>query len=202
MTFEAFPKVPRLNRDCIITEKLDGTNAQVYIQTLGIHAGEVERFGSVLAWRPTYTEEGAYIGLQMMYAGSRNRFLEPGNDNFGFGAWVQENSESLWTLGEGRHFGEWWGQGIQRGYGLDHKRFSLFNVSRSPPPDCCSVVPVVYTGPFDTVYIQNELGYLREYGSAAAPGFMNPEGLMIYHTAARSMFKVTLENDEKPKGAP
>ena len=29
---------------------------------------------------------------------------------------------------------------------------------------------------------------------------MKPEGIIIYHTAANSMFKITLENDEQPKG--
>lgn len=29
--FEAFPKIPRLSRYCVITEKIDGTNAQIYI---------------------------------------------------------------------------------------------------------------------------------------------------------------------------
>lgn len=31
LEFEAFQKIPRLRRDCVITEKLDGTNAQVHI---------------------------------------------------------------------------------------------------------------------------------------------------------------------------
>ena len=29
--FEAFDKIPRLKRGCVITEKIDGTNAQIYI---------------------------------------------------------------------------------------------------------------------------------------------------------------------------
>ena len=29
--FTKFPKIPRLNRDMIITEKIDGTNAQIYV---------------------------------------------------------------------------------------------------------------------------------------------------------------------------
>ena len=31
LTFEAWPKIARLNRDCIITEKIDGTNAAVIV---------------------------------------------------------------------------------------------------------------------------------------------------------------------------
>ena len=29
--FQPFSKIARLNRDCVITEKLDGTNAQVHV---------------------------------------------------------------------------------------------------------------------------------------------------------------------------
>jgi hypothetical protein len=41
---------------------------------------------------------------------------------------------------------------------------------------------------------------LRLDGSYAAPGYMKPEGIVVYHTAAKQMFKVTIENDEQPKG--
>ena len=55
-------------------------------------------------------------------------------------------------LGVGQHFGEWWGFGIQRGYGLHERRFSLFNTGRwSDPavrPACCGVVPVLADGDF------------------------------------------------------
>jgi hypothetical protein len=40
---------------------------------------------------------------------------------------------------------------------------------------------------------------LRALGSKAAPGFMNPEGIVIYHQAAKMYFKKTLLNDESPK---
>lgn len=29
---------------------------------------------------------------------------------------------------------------------------------------------------------------------------MNPEGVIVYHSASRSYFKVLLENDAEPKG--
>lgn len=170
--FEGFPSIRRLFRDCIITEKLDGTNAQVFIS----EDGEVR-------------------------AGSRNRWLTPGKqtDNFGFAAWVEEHREELLELGPGRHYGEWWGRGIQRGYGLDHKRFSLFNTSRwSDPkvrPPCCDVVPVLYSGPFSTTTARGALEMLRAHGSEASPGFMNPEGIVVFHTHSRTLFKATLGGD-------
>jgi hypothetical protein len=41
---------------------------------------------------------------------------------------------------------------------------------------------------------------LGKSGSHAAPGFMKPEGIMIYHTAANQYFKKTFEGDEYGKG--
>ncbi|KKK97207.1 hypothetical protein LCGC14_2655100, partial [marine sediment metagenome] len=37
------------------------------------------------------------------------------------------------------------------------------------------------------------------YNSLAAPGFKEPEGIIIYHIAANQMFKKTFDHDEKHK---
>lgn len=175
MDFQPFPKMPRFNREIIITEKIDGTNASVLID-----------------------EDGN------VQAASRKRLITPEDDNFGFAAWVKEHEDELRDLGPGQHFGEWWGKGIQRGYGLDHKRFSLFNVNRwhfnSDLPECCHVVPLLagYDSP-DSQVIQTWVRQLATYGSYAAPNFMKPEGIVIYHKHSNQLFKITLENDEKPK---
>ncbi len=178
--FQAWPKIARLNRDIIVTEKLDGTNACVIVD-----------------------ENGA------VYAQSRKRLITPDDDNYGFARWAAIHAEELAVgLGPGYHFGEWYGLGIQRGYGLNRKHFALFNASRwveAFAPSCCGVVPILYAGPFceDAIIgtIEGPQG-LRDKGSAAAPGFMHPEGIVVYHTAARTSFKVTLDGDEKPKGQP
>jgi hypothetical protein len=174
--FEAFPKIPRLFRECVVTEKIDGTNAQILI-----------------------TESGSVV------AGSRSRFISPGKatDNFGFARWVEDHEDELRKLGPGRHFGEWWGQGINRGYGLKERRFSLFNAGRwtaDAVPSCCSVVPVLWQGEFNTAAIAATLIKLEQEGSVAAPGFMKPEGVIVWHVAARQLFKCTIEKDEDPKG--
>jgi len=176
MEFEGFRKIPRLFRDVVITEKIDGTNGQVCI-----------------------TDDG------LIYAGSRTRWLDEENDNHGFARWVFANQiELIEKLGPGHHFGEWWGQGINRGYGLKEKRFSLFNVSKwgddNVRPVCCSVVPVLYSGPFSTSAVCEILQMLRFQGSRAVPGYVKPEGIVVYHTAGNCYFKVTIENDEKCKG--
>lgn len=175
--FKAFPKIGRLRRGCIITEKIDGTNACVVI-----------------------TEEGE-IGAQ-----SRNRVITPESDNMGFAKWVQANREDLMILGPGYHYGEWWGNGIQRTYHLKGlaKRFSLFNVSRwrngsQPRPACCEVVPTIYEGEFSNEALEDCLTFLRIKGSLAAPGFMRPEGVVVYLKGNNSLAKVLLENDEISK---
>lgn len=187
--FIGFPKMARLSREIVITEKIDGTNSSVLI-----------------------TDEGD------LFIGSRTRWITPEQDNFGFARWVMGHKEEILTLGPGLHFGEWWGQGIQRRYGINEKRWSLFNVGRwclngeTPKvisaagkkqevlPPCCGLVPLLYQGMFDTNEIDKTLESLRVGGSVAAPGFMDPEGIICYHVAAGVGFKKTLKNDEIPKG--
>lgn len=100
--FQPFPKIPRLRRRVVVTEKIDGTNACVWV------------------------DDTATI----VRAGSRNKWIDPKADNYGFAGWVEKNAAELLRLGPGFHYGEWWGAGIQRRYDLSEKRFSLFNVGR------------------------------------------------------------------------
>ena len=191
--FVAFPKIPRLRRECIITEKIDGTNAQIHIWP--------DAPGNPRAIAYNHTEEH---GELVMLAGSRTRWITPEDDNFGFAAWVRDHAEELLTLGPGQHFGEWWGRGIQRGYGLEERRFSLFNTARWNPlnpnkPACCHVVPVLYTGPLGNA--DQVVADLAAGGSVAAPGFMKPEGVVVYHAASKQLFKTTCEHDDEPKNA-
>jgi hypothetical protein len=194
----------RLTRDCVITEKIDGTNAQIEI--VAYESGPVDGF--VIAARTRSETDDTPL---VMLAGSRTRYITPADDNFGFAAWVKANVAALWSLGEGRHYGEWWGQGIQRGYGLTEKRFSLFNTARwaddrdqykypTDRPVCCHVVPVLYRGLFGPKHADNFLDKLRAEGSQAAPGFMKPEGVVVFHTAASVMFKKTIDKDDEWKG--
>lgn len=175
--FVAFPKIARYSREICVSEKIDGTNGLVYVNE-------------------TMTE---------VFAGSRSQWVGPDGDNFGFGRWVAEHTEELLKLGPGSHFGEWWGAGIQRRYDLKEKRFSLFNTHRwsdaATRPACCGVVPVLWQGPFDQLNLDEILGKLKEGGSVAAPGFMRPEGVVIFHTAAQWLLKKTIEGDESPKSS-
>jgi hypothetical protein len=192
--FTPFPKMARLQREVLITEKIDGTNAQVYI-----------------------TDDGR------MLTGSRTRWITPEDDNFGFAKWARDNKDELMQLGPGRHFGEWWGRGIQRNYGLDERRFSLFNVARwclhgeTPKPiptadprivkmqdvlpRCCRLVPVLWQGLFTAAWPEQMLTRLNNGGSQAAPGYMHPEGIVVFHVAGNVGFKMTLDNDGVPKSS-
>lgn len=195
--FTPFQKLPRLFRRAIITEKIDGTNACIYI------TGTIPNDGALVQ----------YNGFSL-FAGSRTRWITPQDDNFGFAKWAYKNAEELLKLGLGHHFGEWWGHGIQRGYGLKQgdRRFSLFNTLRwrehgSKPdaegrnelPACCELVPVLYDGLLNTIAARDALLILRINGSLAAPGFMEPEGIVVFHTASNTAFKATIDNDDKPK---
>ena len=183
MEFEPFPKIARLRRPFTITEKIDGTNASILIP------------------------EAPDSGIQ---AASRSRLVTPGKstDNHGFAQWVYDNEyELVEILGPGRHFGEWWGLGIQRGYDMPFKNFSLFNTSRwgelseivGGVPLCS--VPVLAEGDiFDSRHVSAAVDRLYFHGSIAAPGFKNPEGVVVYHHASNELFKQTVVGDQIPKG--
>ena len=47
---------------------------------------------------------------------------------------------------------------------------------------------------------QEAVDGMATHGSIAAPGFMKPEGVVVFHSASNSMFKKLLEGDELPKG--
>lgn len=187
--FQPFPKIARLSRDIrargplVVTEKIDGTNGLIYV--------------------PDAVEATMYPAP--LYTGSRNRWIVPGKqDNHGFSAWAYLHAaELVELLGPGYHYGEWWGRGIQRGYGQEFKRFSLFNPFRYAVPldGLFSVVPILYEGSFHQHEIESALAELSLFGSKAAPGFMDPEGVVVYHTASKTAFKKTIIGDEKPKGS-
>jgi hypothetical protein len=225
--YPKFRPIPRLHRKVVLTEKINGTNGLI----------EITRFDST--WDIALTDvfpNGRYVKAEdgstyVVRAGSRNRWLTRDNDNFGFAAWVLDNADALVGLGEGRHYGEWFGKGIQSGYGLDEKRFALFNVNRwydakdpeitddssqginerflrtfpkaapAPSLSTLTVVPVisVIDGRHLNYAVDDALHTLESEGSFIAPGFRDPEGVVVWHDAAGAFFKATIKNDEAPK---
>lgn len=175
--FKAWPKIQRLNKNHItITEKVDGTNACVIIQ------------------------DGKVVGAQ-----SRNRLITPDNDNMGFAGWVDQNKDTLKTLGDGYHYGEWAGPGIQKNpHCLDGKAFFLFNTFRwnkvfqedpqHPARDVVSLVPELYVGPYTEDIIDYTITSLQngEIGLGAGKP-TNPEGIMVYFHAFGQYLKLHIE---------
>lgn len=173
--FKPFPKIPRFFREVVITELLDGVDSAIIID-----------------------KEGG-VGAQ-----NKSRVLTTDNDSFGFAKWVESKANDLRRLGEGHYFGTWWGRGIQRGYGIEDRRFSLFSFTKEVElPECVGMAPVILKDDYSpwTIHdIRDAAEKLRENGSYASPGFMQPEGIVVFHTASRKEYKVLLENDDAPKG--
>jgi len=200
--FQEFPKIPRYRREVALTEKLDGTNAAVVWANNDIDPGD-----NVLAERRLVDQHDTELGLYWLLAQSRQRFITPArikakNDNYSFAQWVDDHADELTKLGPGVHYGEWWGFGIQRGYGMAEKHFSLFNVNRwadgkQERPACCDVVPLI--GYFTPDKINEQIEMLRLAGSLAAPGYMKPEGVVLWHSQSKNYFKILLEGDDVPK---
>lgn len=174
--FKEFPKITRFyEQDVVVTEKLDGTNGLIHVSD----------------------------DLVTVRAGSRNRWIHPGDDNYGFARWVQDNEDALRNLGPGYHYGEWWGNGIQRRYAMTKKVFSLFNVHRwsdsAVRPACCDVVPTLYTGPLTPDVLNRFSKPLTHSAAALTYGidFKEAEGVMIYFTKGGIYFKAPVDKGAK-----
>jgi hypothetical protein len=179
---KTFQKIPRLARQVVITEKLDGTNALVAIH---------------------------HDPAMPLAIGSRNRWLTPGktSDNYDFCRWVLDNEETIRRLGPGWHYGEWWGIGIARRYNIGERRWSLFDTRWTEEelrgrglPANVRVVPTLVSAtlsPLDATQdpVQSCINDLFRHGSVAAPGFMHPEGIVIRHSASGHLYKWTFGGD-------
>lgn len=162
--FKAWPKMTRNNPFLVtITEKMDGTNACIII------------------------EEGKVVGVQ-----SRHRFITPESDNYGFAQWVKANEEELLGLGDGYHYGEWVGLGIQKNpHNLLYKKFFLFDTKRWDTflrPACCEIVATVFEGEMD----RNTVPELLEQMLLNATAEESPEGVVVYYHAFQKATKHTI----------
>ena len=172
--FKPFNKILHISKMYMsITQKIHGSNAQIYIYKDG-------------------NEE-----LQIK-AGSRTRWLDEVDDNYGFAKFVTGHREELiGNLGEGRHYGEWCGPGINTGEGLKEKTFCLFNWKHFGDkvlPVNVTTVPVLYTGKLSLNKINEVMADLKETGSRLVPGYMKPEGIVIQLDEQR--FKNVFDDEE------
>ena len=175
MTFKAWGKIPRFeNEEYCFREKIDGTNGCVLVLDQ-----DHELLQGAL-----FAEPIEQIGRDYIWAQSRTRFVHPGDDNFGFAGWVREHAAELVKLGQGYHYGEWWGRGIQRGYEQTDRHFSLFYYPTALPTDVVRHVPTIKAGS-----LAEARQVLIDGGSLAQPGFMQPEGVVMYASAAKVYYK-------------
>lgn len=167
--FEPWGKTARLQSPITISEKIDGTNGVIKF------AGE------------------------QMFVGSRKRWVFPHDDNFGFALWANDNYEELLDIfgPNSTTYGEWWGRGIQRGYGLGVRNFSPFWPISAPRTlsdgSTVETVPIIWRGDFSQVAVEMAIAQLRSYGSLAAPGFMQVEGVVVQFDHNRTRFKVVID---------
>jgi hypothetical protein len=165
--FKEWAKIPRLNGEIFtITEKLDGTNGQIYIH----EDGQID-------------------------VGSRSRWCNASklDDHFGFYKWIQERKQEIFdVLGPGRYYGEFIGSGIERKYGFSNgeKRFYLFNITLEEKVAPLNILGI-YTVPdltrdvIDFIHFQHltqhiefSLASLRKLGSRIND-YPYPEGIII-----------------------
>lgn len=168
LEFQPWPKIGRVSPfSVVISEKMDGTNGCIIIR------------------------DGSIIAVQ-----SRKRFITPGDDNYGFAGWVDRNGEKLLSLGDGHHYGEWAGPGIQKNpHSLDEKKFFLFNTARwnenNPNrPDCCSVVEVLYEGTLEPETIPGVMEQLLK----DRPAPQRPEGVVCFYKSFKMYTKHTFNS--------
>lgn len=97
--FEEFQKIPRLKREIVVTEKVDGTNAQIALVEINGKTDGTDNYTAeqlemhradpyCLHILPGASDGDSALAL---YAGSRNRWLTLESDNFGFARWVFEH---------------------------------------------------------------------------------------------------------------
>lgn len=176
MEHRKFPKIPRLeNLTCQVTEKLDGTNALIALQT---------------------NEDGT----RSIKIGSRNRWITVEDDNQGFAKFCVENIDWIQNLPDGFHYGEFMGPKINGNrIGLDTHKLYLFdqrlrsidlgsNIDFVPVLiyqielesflEAAGQYPVYFKGIFDNEFPEPFLQQLR------------PEGIMIFVREFNQYIKV------------
>lgn len=189
--FIPWPKIPRLlNEKFHFTEKIDGTNACVIIKP----------YEKVIESNQ-YCYRTITIDEYTIFTQSRNRLITIENDNFQFAKWVYDNAKEILKLGIGYHYGEWWGNGINKRYSIKEKKFSLFNTikwSKTNKPECCEVVPYFGSCNLENLekIVQQTQELLQNVGSCADPFCKNPEGFMIYCELQNQYYKIILDKNE------
>lgn len=176
--YNSFPSIERLeNIYCIISEKIDGTNGLIEINETNV------RFGS------------------------RNRYISFSDDNAGFANFFKDyearfkdaakdiTTDESYPL---RIYGEWFGRGIQRGYGLKDKffmPFSFFYGEKLIEYQVPNVIApnIMYTGKFSMEVVSACMQQLKLNGSGIVKGYKQPEGIVIFFPKYNFRLKETFD---------
>lgn len=177
--FPKFPSIERFdNLRCFITEKIDGTNGLIEVSCQGV------KFGS------------------------RNKWLSNGDDNFGFYAYFSQYVDDMvawyhrnapgYNWEPVRIYGEWFGKGIQRGYDLKERKFMPFSYGLAEDIEGVFAPNIVlpeflYQGKFSREVLNNCMNSLKEEGSQVVPGYMKPEGVVVYFPDYEFSLKETFD---------
>jgi len=191
-----YPKYPSIERFeniySIISEKVDGTNGLIEIEyDDGLLA---VRFGSRNRWLTLSSDNAGFMNFFAMFA--KKIAIVP--DILRAKAVNELDNRNKVCSNPIRIYGEWYGKGIQRGYGLDTKYFMPFhtilaealieaNVPNIMPPH------IMYTGKFDKQIADDMMNLLRTHGSGVTPGYFNPEGIVVYFPTYQFCLKDTFE---------
>lgn len=189
--FKEWPKIPRGGKGetITITEKIDGTNACVIVQETSI--------GPIVVGCQSRTKLLSYREIEQYEDAINVTGWRDLGENYGFSAWVKANAEELSKLGEGYHYGEWAGEGIQKNHhNIEGKKLFLFNSERwrdgrQERPAGVECVPVLYEGEKGDHTIDNVMDDLWHH--AKHEGY-HPEGIVIWYHKTRRYEKVTFEN--------
>ena len=176
--YSSFPSIERLeNIYCVISEKIDGTNGLIEINETNV------RFGS------------------------RNRYISFSDDNAGFANFFKDyearfkdaakdiTTDKSYPL---RIYGEWFGRGIQRGYGLKDKFFMPFSSFYSEKLIEYQVPNVItpnimYTGKFSMEVVDTCMQQLKLNGSGVVKDYKQPEGIVIFFPKYNFRLKETFD---------
>lgn len=215
VSYPSFSSIERLeNIYCVISEKIDGTNGLIQIDY-------------------KYDWNGQRYDDHLVQFGSRNRYITTTDDNAGFANYFTPHIASICTLAESLInygdndnpkqdwpiyiYGEWFGKGIQRGYGLDEKYFMPFSsfyaehMIKAGIPNI--MMPnIMYTGKFSLEVVDNCMNRLTSGGfHTLITNYDYPEGVVIYFPKYNFRLKQTFEgskwernitkpeHDKKPK---
>ena len=197
-----YPKYPSIERFeniySVISEKVDGTNGLMEIH---------EVF-------PKPDSDVTHV----VTFGSRNKWIDVHSDNAGFANFFTPHIDKIVRVPEIlkanavneldnrnkacnmpiRIYGEWFGQSIQRTYGLKQKLFMPFHTLLAKALIEAGVPNIIepfifYTGKFDKSISDGFMDTLKTHGSCVVPGYFQAEGIVVYFPTYNFCLKDTFE---------